>query len=334
VGFGDASAATFVPDFEVHARSLVATPAFILAESWCIPRLAKIARHFVEARLVRDDELALYKEAVESTRRLLDSRAAGVAVVALAFLASVAIPLTVSPSVYPQWRISTSGVGALSIAGWWHTVVSIPILLMFVFGWLWRILLWTRFLRKMSRLHLQLFAAHPDHAGGLSFVGSSLRAFAPLGFALATIVAGSVAERRYLEHAPLLTFAGVVVLLLVVVVVLSVGPTLVFSGTLRAMRSRAKFEYGALALDIGSQFERRWLNRESRAGVDALKTEDFSATTDLLSIAANVNAIGFVPFGLTALDDLLIATLIPFVPVAIAVFGTETLINDIVKLLL
>jgi hypothetical protein len=43
----DNIAASFFSDFAVHARSLVAAPLFILAESVCLPRLEKIARYLV-----------------------------------------------------------------------------------------------------------------------------------------------------------------------------------------------------------------------------------------------------------------------------------------------
>ena len=46
--------ASFYSDFAVHARCLIATPALILAEPDCIPRLGMIARHFLDAGLIRD----------------------------------------------------------------------------------------------------------------------------------------------------------------------------------------------------------------------------------------------------------------------------------------
>ena len=62
---------SFLVDFAVHARSLVAAPLFIIAESFCIPRLGAIARHFLEAELVAGSDRARFDDAVTSSRRLL-----------------------------------------------------------------------------------------------------------------------------------------------------------------------------------------------------------------------------------------------------------------------
>ncbi len=66
-----------------------------------------------------------------------------------------------------------------SLAGWWHLLVSLPLLLILFFGWIWRLALWARFLFLMSRLNLRLIPAHPDNVGGLKicqFVTSRLSA--------------------------------------------------------------------------------------------------------------------------------------------------------------
>src|SRR5262245_18321528 len=51
-------------DFAVYARSLVAAPLFILAEADCIPRLDRVARHFLDAGLVTEPDRARFDDAV------------------------------------------------------------------------------------------------------------------------------------------------------------------------------------------------------------------------------------------------------------------------------
>jgi hypothetical protein len=94
----------------------------------------------------------------------------------------------------PAWRRGPEG-RALNPAGWWHLVVSVPLLLFFAGGWLWRLLAWTRFLWRAAHLPLRLAVAHPDLAAGLKFVGFSVRDFAPLGMAVGVVFAGAVANR-------------------------------------------------------------------------------------------------------------------------------------------
>ena len=74
-------------------------------------------------------------------------------------------------SLYPAWHVSTvAGVEVYSPAGWWHALVSLPLLFVLLLGWIWRVLVWTRFLYLMAGLDLKLVPAHPDRTAGLRFV--------------------------------------------------------------------------------------------------------------------------------------------------------------------
>src|SRR5262245_48875015 len=66
-------AKSFLSDFAVYARSLVAAPLFIIAEADGLPRLGRVARHFLAAGLVTEPDRARFDDALTSTRRLLGS---------------------------------------------------------------------------------------------------------------------------------------------------------------------------------------------------------------------------------------------------------------------
>ena len=84
----------------------------------------------------------------------------------------------------PFWHKAGDGGSGYSWAGWWHALVSAPVGLVLLLGWLWRILMWGFFLFRVSRLDLQLVPTHPDLVGGLQFVGESLRAFLLVSFTI------------------------------------------------------------------------------------------------------------------------------------------------------
>src|SRR5258705_7711757 len=190
------TARSFFSDFAVHARFLIATPALILAEAYCIPRLGEIARHFVDAGLVSDSDSARYERAVASTRRLLDSAAGDALTAALAYAVVVILMFNVSTAQLPEWHLRGSGgFPDFSAAGWWHAFVSLPLLLMFFFGWLSRLILWARFLVLMAMLDLHLISSHPDHTGGLKVVSSSVREFRVVRFLIVAVVARSIADQ-------------------------------------------------------------------------------------------------------------------------------------------
>jgi hypothetical protein len=235
----------------------------------------------------------------------------------------------------PRWHGLLSPAGfALSPAGWWGALVSLPLLVLLELGWVWRLGLWTRFLWLMSRLNLRLVAAHPDHAAGVRFVESSLRSFLPLGFVIGVVVAGPVLNRVVHEAAAPLQFRFLIAGTVIVAVCAFVGPLLVFIGKLIAEQRRGVFAYGALAQCMGQQFERKWLTSDTVLGERALSASDFSATTDLYSIVANIYAMRIVPLQLKSLILLIVVTLLPFLPIALLSVPLDLIVQKLAGLFL
>jgi hypothetical protein len=322
-------------DFGVYARFLIAAPLLIVAEPVCFSRLGRTVRHFLDTGLVREADRVHFDAAVASTRRLRDTPWAELATVLLAYAVIVALMRYVPSGEIPVWHKSGgSGSAAFSVAGWWHALVSLPLLLMLFFGWLWRLFLWGRFLWRMSRLDLRLIPSHPDHAAGLQFVGYSLRAFSLLGLALGAIGAGMVANRVVHAGASPTAYIHFVVALVACVVVLFSGPLLVFTAKLFYAKWRGTFEYGALALSEGQQFERKWFHRARSIDASVLEASDFSATTDLYQVVSNVYAMGVIPLDLRNLVFLMLATLLPFAPVALIAVPLEVVMTKLSELLL
>jgi len=322
-------------DFAVPARFLIVAPLFVFAESICIPRLGRIVRHFLEARLVLESDRPRFDAAIASTRQLRDSTTVEIITLVLAYSVVIALIHYVPAGEFQAWHKSgDSGHEVFSLAGWWHALVSAPLITVLFFGWLWRLFLWGRLLLHLSRLDLQLIPAHPDHAAGLKFVSQSLQAFSPLGFALGAIVAGFVANHVVHAGIPLAAYLYLVGGLVVGVVILFSGPLLLFSKKLFLTKRHGIFTYGALAIGEGQQFERKWLNRADGIDEAALEVPDFSATTDLYQVVANVYDMSTVPLDLKDLIPLAIATLLPFAPVALMAVPLDVLLQGLVSLLL
>jgi hypothetical protein len=234
---------SFLTDYGAYGRLLIAVPLFIWAESDCNPRLDRVVRQFSRAGLITDTTRTEYEAAIKSTRRLRDSRLGEVTAIVLAYLVVFALAKYVAAQSVVTWLWNSTG--SFSLAGWWHALVSLPILLILIFGWLFRIILWARFLWLMSKIELRLMPSHPDHCGGLMFVSSSIRGFRMVAFALGSIVAGTVANHVIRERASPLDFKNIAIGLAGVVVVLVVGPLTTFIGHLRDAKRDAMYSYGA-----------------------------------------------------------------------------------------
>jgi hypothetical protein len=321
-------------DFAVHGRYLIAVPLFIVAEAFALPKLGSTARHFVVADLIRDSERPRFDSISASTRRLLRSNVVEIVVILLAVFSVIVLIRVISPETIPLWHALTKEPLSFSWSGWWHVLVSIPLFLIFLFGWVWRLFLWGIFLWRVSRLDLHLVPAHPDLCGGLQFVGASIRAFPMLGFALGAAVAGGIANRVVHHGMHLIDFKYMIATLLVAILILFVAPLTAFAREILQARRRGIFEYGSLASAVGRQMERKWLDRAESADDTALDVQHFSATTDLYQLVSNVYQIKSVPLDLQDLIAVIVAVLLPFVPVLLYEIPLNVIVPDLMKLLL
>jgi hypothetical protein len=331
---GPAGPGSFVHDFAVHARYLIALPLLLAAQAACTSSLARFARHFLTSGLISDADRGRFDAAVASTRGLRDAAAAEIAIFAAAYAIVATVIYTVSPQLLPAWYLAVHGARLhFSPAGWWHALVSLPLLLIVLIGWFWRLFLWARFLWMMSRLRLKLLPVHPDGMGGLRFVAYSATAHAPLGFVLGVIAAGTVANRIVHEGAALLSFKYLVLGLAGCVVAVIVAPLALFAGVLMSAWQRSVLEYGALADHIGLEFERNWVGRSADIVRDASLPGALTATANVFTLTSRIYSMRFIPVDTRSVIALFGITLVPFSPIILMALPLDVVIKDIAKFL-
>jgi hypothetical protein len=227
-----------------------------------------------------------------------------------------------------------SDEGAYSPAGWWHALVSLPLLFVLLLTWIWRLIVWCRFLFLMSRLDLRLVPAHPDRTAGLRFVAYSVQAFSLVALALGTIAAGSTANRILNTGAQPESFWMIPVVLLAGVIAVFAGPLVTFFSHLLRAWQRGTLQYSAVASSLGRQFEKKWLRAGAVVDEDTLGVPDFSATTDLYQVASNVYEVRLIPISVTSLGILVAMTVIPFLVLALMFTPIDVIVSEIARLLL
>jgi hypothetical protein len=303
----------FLPDLGVHARFLLATPLLILGEALCVPRLSTVAQEFLEAGLVSAADRTRYDLAATSTQRLMQSGTIEIAVIVVAYLLVLVSAKTTPPDAVPGWHGQLNPFNPTP-AGWWGLLISLPLLLSLLLSWLWRICVWTRFLWLMNRLHLRLDPSHPDHAGGLRFVGLSLEGFLPLAFVVGAIAAGPVANQVVHHHLDPLQFKAVAFGAAGLVVFVCAGPLLIFLRRLIDAHHQGMLEYSALAMRMGDRFRNRWMGPRQRVDQGTVDMSDFTGTNASYSIAANAFSVRILPVELRSVGLLIVTTFLPFVP--------------------
>jgi len=320
-------------DLGTFTRYVIAGPLLLAGETVCLAVLGEIAQRMLDL-LSTHDARARFAQVTQSIQRLLSRPLAEVAVVAAAFVLSAGAHQAVDFAKLPSWYLAAADAHALSPAGWWHALVSMPLLLMLMLAWLWRLIVWTRFLWLMARLDLALVSVHPDRAAGLGFVGNSLLGFAPVAAALGCIVAGSVANKVIYGGASLAAQQDAAIAVALLSVALFTAPLLVCSARLIRLARREAARYDSLATAFGQQFEREWFNPgQPVTGRSLLDRPDFSAAADLYALAERVRTLRAVPVRWTHIVLLVAVTLLPFLPVALAVVSFDAVIGALLSLL-
>jgi hypothetical protein len=120
----------------------------------------------------------------------------------------------------------------------------------------------------------------------------------------------------------------------VAVLVIFACPLFVFTRRLVAERRRGTFLYGALAAAMGREFEKKWFAAHRSLDEGALAASDFSSTTDLYSVVANVCAMRVVPLEVKDLGLLALATLAPFIPVVLLGVPLNVILDKVAALFL
>ncbi len=325
---------SFLTDYAALTRFLIIIPILVLGDQPLHARYQLVAHHF-ETTMIRDDEKARFNSQWRSHESLRDT----ILVRAMLILASVAIAAWLSEYLHPEgsefldWSRGSGGFRSFSLAATWEIFVSYPILAYFTLHWVWKQIIWSRFLRSTTHLHLRLIAVHPDHLGGLGFLEASLLAQLPFSFCLGVGLAGAIANRVFHEGQKVMAYRFLAPVLIGVALLISIAPYFLFVPTLIQMRRKGMLKYGALASAVGEKFERKWLDRDDNLNDDALTTSEFAPTRNLFGIVDYIDDIRVVPVSLINVYLFVIAALIPCIPVFIAAIPFSVLMKLAMKLL-
>ncbi len=331
---GGAVFLSFLTDYAAQSRFLIILPILILAGPQLHQRLALVAHQFEEG-LVPRSQWAEFQAAWDSHQKLWQSKLVQIAIVVLTYATAALLSQYLSPtgSEFLLWWKGSGVFRAFSPAGTWAFFISYPILGYVTYLWIWRQLLWARFLRSTTQLDLALIAAHPDHLGGLGFLEASLLAQIPFSFCLGLGLAGAVANQVLHAGHPLMRYRLLALVLIAGVLLFCVGPYLFFTRILLQMRRQGMLSYGAFARAVGEQFEKKWLHQADSLNEEVLSVPDFSTTADLYGVVNNIDDIRVIPVGAVDLYAIVSVALIPTVPVVIASIPFDVVIRGAMRLL-
>lgn len=323
-------AVPFLHDPAAYCRFLIVIPLLELAELVVALSLAAQARQFVASGIVPEAEWPRFESTIESTVGSARSVAVEGVLVALSFTLAYALRFVVFRNEISSWAQEGT---AITLAGWWYIVVSLPILLWFLLRWLWVFLLWASFLFRVSRLELELVPTHPDRAGGLGFLGWGIVSFSSILVAVSTIFSGGFLYEIIHHGGSLDTFKYHLTVIVVIALVALHAPLLSFSGKLARCRFKGLLEFGALVWHYDHAFEEKWMrNPEQAIRDDFLGSSDIQSMVDIATGYRHIEEMRLIPFDFKATIVLALSALVPFVPLLWATLPMSEIFAKLVEL--
>ena len=330
---GGAAFLSFLTDYASQSRFLLIIPLLMLAAPDVQKRVARVERYLEQ--FVQESQLPTFKTSWSSFKTVGNSTIVKVAFLLLTYAFAIWMGRNLNSDgveLVDWWR-GGGGFRWFSPAGTWGLFVSYPIVVFLTLLWLWRQLLWTRFMWSTARLDLRLIAAHPDGLGGIGFVESALRGQQPFSFCLGAGLAGAVANRMFHHGQKLASFADVAAVLVGAVLLICVAPYFAFTPALLHMRREGLLRYGGFARAVGEQFEHKWLNQPESLNQDVLTVGDFSAMTDLYGVVSNVNSVSALPVSRLDVYGLFASAFMPAIPVVIGSVPFDVIARAAMKML-
>ena len=324
-------AKSFFLSIGTHVRFLVAIPLFFAVEAWSGPRLRSFVGNLVETGIVSPGEVGALREAQDAAMRRRDSWIGEAAILVLTIATLLAGIRTDVTGAASSWRISGS---AGSPAGWWYAAVAMPVFQFLLWRWGWRVVIWTLFLRRVSRLNLQLMPTHPDLCGGLGYGAIAQIYISAISIAVSAVLASSAAETILESGIIPPSFLPLVLGVTVINFVIFLGPMLFFMMRMFEVKRRGYREYGILASNYARKFDEKWVHGTSPPTEPLLGTSDIQSLADLGNGFTIVRNMRIVPFGIEIVANLMAFSIVPMLPLFLFKFSIDEIMTKIARLLL
>jgi len=326
---GDAMAPLFsMPLIGTHARLLLVIPLMFISETVLDPRMSAFANGLARRGIVQEHQHAQLDSIVTRVCRLKDSWLLEVICLAAALFLSFGAKWMDSAGVSADF-IPGEAKGGGVWAAWWYWAVCLTVFRFLLLRMLSRIILWTYFLWRVSRLDLRLLPIHPDCAAGLGNLITVQMQFMPLVLGLALLRSAQFAEEISVGTMTFdATYPGIAVLLLLGIAIVA-GPVLVFTPRLWKTRIQGLVDYMGMAETYVGQFDRKWV-KSTQHSEPILGTPDIQSLADLSNSVQIVLKMKLAPVSTRMLTGVLGVVVFPMLPLLLFEFPLTEIAKKLV----
>jgi len=320
--------------FGIHARFLLAVPLFIFAELPAHALGKRLLPYFVRTGIVPRAEWGRLRDLVAGMVKMRDASLPWIAIFAIAL--AVATVSGMSEHLHEVDWAQEAGVAANhpGFGGNWFLYVGRPIFLVLLLGWLWRAVLLLILFWRVAKLDLVIVPTHPDRCGGLGFLAPIPAMFAPVVFAIASVVAAGWGHDVIYHELAVETLRPQMIALLVVMLAIFLSPLLVFHGTLRRVKKQALLDYGVLVGRHGQLVHERWIEGRTVSDDAVLAAPELGPVADTATLYELVGKMRSFPVSSKSVMPIVIAAVIPMIVVLAVQVPLPGILKMLMKVLL
>jgi hypothetical protein len=317
--------------FGVQARCLVAIPLLILGEGQAHRLTLRLLPHFVTSGLVPESAVPAFRQALAAAIRLRNATLPWLLMLgAVLALNTAAEVLQRSHEV--TWAAGLDGpADELGFGALWFLYVARPIHLALLVAWLWRVILLGSLFRRIAKLELSLVPTHPDRAGGLGFLEVAPKIFAPTVLALGAVLAARWAHDIVYHDVHVQDLRLQMGAFVVLAVGLFSAPLLAFVPLMIKTKRKALLDYSALVGRHGRLVRDRWIYGKTLTDDSLLEAEELGPIADTGPVYDAVAAMRVFLIGKATAAPLLIAAVLPIVPVLAIEIPITKILGALVK---
>ena len=327
VAWGGVIEVPFLKDFLPYGQFFFAVPALILAEFVIGRRLAGAAAELYRSGVVTPESRPALSRLFDRAASAWDGPVVNGVIFVLTIVAIVASVIEVREWQTGGWQYAG---GRLTLPGWWYLLVSLPVMRFLALRWLWRLLVWAWVLWRTATLQLQPQPVHPDRAGGLAFLGEAQIAFGALVFAFGIQLSSLIADRVLYQGADLMGFRAQVLSYVALAVLVLLLPLLAFVPKL------ARARYDSLLFLSGTGYQGAGALEhalQSRSG-DELPDQKISGLADYGTVCESARLMRAAPLEWRHVIVIVLAAVLPFLPLAFLVMPAQEVLKTLAKLLM
>ena len=300
----------FLRDIATQVRFLVVLPILLVSRRSLNKSFNQMISFFYETKIVDADNEQAFEKVLNwliksSNSKIID----GVLLVLVYSSFFIQENSQINhTNTYAPWHLVDNHI---TVAGWWYMLLSLPLLQMLLYRWLYTSLLWMFFLRKISKLNLQLSALHPDGVGGLGFLKYTQLAFFPVALAISALTAGMLNNMIIFSGITIQDYKVAIGSVLIFVFLLFILPLLL----LIPLLAKVKREYFMLYSREAWPFARKYEEELKEYYKTEEEKPDASWHIDMIGSFEKTSDMKIILVDKTILVAFVAAVVFPFLPV-------------------